>query len=526
MSCHARATLLSLFTLSCALSSSLGCPSAAPVDAGPDAVDGGSDHDGGHTVVTDDAGVNDGGVSLDAGPGFSGPGPFAPQPDESEGLVNVSSNLMELLEHGQLEGACDAYAADPTNRRKKLLCGKSMFFYEGFDTIGVPAALMDFFGTKLPDVIGPAFSNLGMIEDPTSSEGRPLGVGRGAPLGTVETLAFTCASCHFAKLDDGRFAVGAPNHDYDYGGHILTIMIAPGRIAPGFDPADFHPDAIAKVQPVLDALDASMSLRLQLLFQVLPLIGASDGAVTVSVEDQGHYAHWLSGTMDFLMAPLPIDDAVHTVSKILALWGIPRASEEALFAMPHAMLAWTGGADSLHTFLEGFVAIGEGAENAWPSERLDPLAEYIYSLRAPTALEATSPSLIDEGRALFTSVGCIDCHDGPRASGRRTYTFEEIGTDDAMRFWGDPTLSGTLCCGLGDDDTALTHGIKSPRLTGAAYFKRFLHNGSVSSLEELLCRDGPRDLVTTFAYGNQGHEDGCALSVDDKDALIAFMRTL
>jgi hypothetical protein len=37
--------------------------------------------------------------------------PFAPQPDTSEGLTNVSSDLMALLEGGSLRGACDAYWA-------------------------------------------------------------------------------------------------------------------------------------------------------------------------------------------------------------------------------------------------------------------------------------------------------------------------------------------------------------------------------------------------------------------------------
>ena len=73
--------------------------------------------------------------------------PFRAQPDTSEGLTNTSANLEALLEGGALPGACAAWEADPTDRRKKLLCGKSMFFYEGFGTIGVPTALYDFFGT-------------------------------------------------------------------------------------------------------------------------------------------------------------------------------------------------------------------------------------------------------------------------------------------------------------------------------------------------------------------------------------------
>ena len=64
--------------------------------------------------------------------------PFAPLEIRDEGLINTSFDLDEVLEFGSLEGACDAWEADPNDRRKMLLCGKRMFFYEGFGTLGIP----------------------------------------------------------------------------------------------------------------------------------------------------------------------------------------------------------------------------------------------------------------------------------------------------------------------------------------------------------------------------------------------------
>jgi len=442
--------------------------------------------------------------------------PFAAQADTSEGLVNVSDDLEALLEHGALDGACDRFRESPEDRRLKLLCGKSMFFYEGFGTIGIPEAILDGFGDL--SSMGTAYAKLGLIPDPYGPPGRALGFGPGAPLENVDTLAMTCASCHFGRLPDGRYAVGAPNLDYEYGAHMLALTLAPAAIAPGFDPSGHHPDALAKIAPLLDELDQSPLLSAQLLLSMAPMAGLADEVPQMDWETEGHYARWEPGTMDFVISPLPLDDGVHTVSKIGALYAIPTDEEMAEAGMEHAMLAWTGAAVSLMQFLDGFVRIGDGG--GWTEEDLEPLRDYILSLRAPSV-----PAHTGDGAEVFASAGCLSCHGGPRGSGTRVYSFEEIGTDDALRYWGDPELTGKPCCGLTDDPSVtLTHGVKSPRLVGLWGMARFLHNGSVESLEELLCVGGPRVQIDEEAYGNQGHLFGCDLPEADKLALLDYLR--
>jgi hypothetical protein len=444
--------------------------------------------------------------------------PFAERPDVSEGLVNVSHDLDALLEFGALEGACDRYREAPDDRRLKLMCGKSMFFYEGFGTIGIPTVLLDGLGSSLSS-LGEAYENLGLIADPYGPVGRPLGFGLGAPLEDVETLAMTCGSCHFGRLPDGRYAVGAPNHDYEYGAHMLALTLAPSAIAPGFDASTHHPDALAKLEPLLTELDENPLFSAQLLLQMLPMASLADEVPQMDWETEGHYAHWSPGTMDFVIAPLPIDDGVHTVSKIAALYGIPTDAEMADAGMPHAMLAWTGAAVSLTEFLDGFVRIGDGGD--YTAADLEPLRDYILSLRPPPVDPDNGT-----GEQVFAEAGCLSCHSGPQGSGTRVYTFEEVETDDALRYWGDPELTGRPCCGLTDDpNVTLTHGVKSPRLVGLWGMGRFLHNGSVESLEELLCVDGPRSVIDEPAYGNQGHAYGCALSLSDKEALLDYLRS-
>jgi hypothetical protein len=477
---------------------------AADRDAGPNEVADGGD-------APDDAGV-----ALD---------PFAELPDTSEGLTNVSADIEALLENGALDGACDRWEADPTDRRKKLMCGKSMFFYEDFDTGGVPAPLVDFATQNFPNEIGAGFERLGMVPDPYSTESRPLGLSPGPPLGSVESLVYTCAACHFGQLPDGRYAVGAANHRFEYGKQILAIAVMPQTVSPSFDPAEHHPAALAKVQPMVDRLEADRALRIRLLLELLPLLGQANQP-TFTYEMEGWYASWPAGTMDFLIAPLPLDDGVHTVSKILPLWDLPEPAEQQAYGMPHAMLAWTGGAQSLESFLDGFVKIGGGPPEDWPPERLEPLRDYIFSLRSPEPLTPPDASAVRRGRDAFATHGCADCHSGPRGSGTTTYTFEEIGTDDAMMYWGDPELTGQPCCGLGDGSTELTHAIKSPRLAGIWAHGRFLHNGSLGSLDELFCLDGPRTSTTADALSTAGHEMTCDLARQDKVDLVAFLRSL
>jgi hypothetical protein len=450
---------------------------------------------------------------------------FAAQPDTSEGLVNVSADLEALLEHGTLATACAESAADPGDRRKRLRCGKAMFFHEGFGTAGVPRPLVTWLLDSFPDEVGRGFAQVGMIADPFSAEGLPLGLAPGAPLGSVETLAFTCASCHFARLPDGRYAVGAPNHDYAYGRMNLMIAVLPALALPGADPADHDPEALAAIQPLRDRMAADPSIQTALFQALLPLITSGGASMPAfSADNERHYARWRTGTMDFFIQPLPFDDQVHTISKISALWGLPDAGELAAHGIDSEMLGWTGGTASLENFLASFVLLGGGDPAPWPGGRLAPLADYVRSLRAPTPPQAPPAELVARGRAVYREA-CQVCHGGPRGMGAEIYAYDEIGTDDALRWWADgPDRDGELCCGLSfEPGDSLTHGIKSPRLVGLWAQSRFLHNGALDSLDQLLCV-APRAGIREPAYGDAGHDYGCDRDDADRAALLAYLR--
>jgi len=184
-------------------------------------------------------------VALAAGCGDStAPDPLAPGPDRSAGLTDVAADLDVVLEHGALPDACTAARAQPSDRRLHLLCGKSMFFYESFGTSGVPTALVQLLLDHFADQVGPGFSAFGLVADPSSPKHWPLGLAPTTPVAKgVDALAFTCASCHFARLPDGRYAVGAPNHAYAYGRHTLALALFP-QVALG-GPGAHDPEALA-----------------------------------------------------------------------------------------------------------------------------------------------------------------------------------------------------------------------------------------------------------------------------------------
>ncbi len=464
-----------------------------------------------------------GGETSDGGLWGSYGDPFAAQAEPAVALTNVSTSLNDVLENGDLEGACDRYANDPSNEVEKLLCGKWMFFYEGFGTSGVPKPLVDFLLKHFQEELGIGFSKLGLVADPSSEAGYPLGM---APNEEETHISFTCASCHFAPLPDGRFSVGAPNLDYEYGLHTLTFSAFPLVVVNGMGGLGLgqpvHPDALERIQPLVDKMDASWGLKAQFMMNMMSLMGQE--LPEFPEEQQAQYARWLPGTMDFIASPLPLDDGVDVVSKISAIYGIPTSEEGEEAGMLHAMLGSAGNTQTTEGFLELFVDFGGGEPSAWDSEDFEPLLAYIESLRPPKPPQQPE-ELVEAGEQVFVEAGCVDCHQGPRGSGVRLFSFEEIGTDDALKQWMDPGLTGEPCCEKGLEDHPLTYSLKSPRLVGLWAMERFLHNGSVGSLDELLCLGPATTPIDEIAYGNGGHEFGCDLSTEDKVALITYLES-
>jgi len=446
--------------------------------------------------------------------------PFPVDDSYEYGLTNTSFVLEEVLEYGALEDACELYSQFPNDEDLQLRCGKAMFFYEGFGGLGIPQPLLDFVSTKFPDELGPAFSEYGMIPDPYSEEGRPIGYGVGSPMGSVETLAYSCASCHFGQLPDGRYSVGMSNNQYATGKQFLSLMLLPQSVMPGFDDSEHDPDALAIIEPLREKLRSSPLLFAQMGWNLLPLLWESDmSAASITRDVEEAYASWKTGTMDVFIPPLPIDDEIHIVSKIPTIWSIPNQTEQHEFEMESAMLSWSGGSPSLDHFVNGFLALGDS--ESWTIEDVEPLLAYLETLKAPSTLDYIDEMYVDKGQGLFNAE-CLSCHQGYQGSSIELYSFEEIGTDDQMKYILDADLDGVPVFGV---EATPTHQIKAPRLTGVWAKERLLHNGSVNSLEELFCMNGPRNDNRPI-FGNVGHTYGCDWSENEKIHIIEFLQSI
>jgi hypothetical protein len=180
----------------------------------------------------------------------------------------------------------------------------------------------------------------------------------------------------------------------------------------------------------------------------------------------------------------------------------------------------------------GFFA--QRAEARYSDEQLYALALYIYSLEPPPnpnrfgALEA-------HGKRVFESEGCDTCHAPPIYTDNRLNPAPgfAVPDDHFKRFdirrrsvGTDPTLTLTTRRGTGY--------YKVPSLKGVWYRGPFEHNGSVATLDDWFDPARLRDdYVPTGwkGYGMRtravkGHEFGLDLSLDDKQALIAFLKSL
>lgn len=167
-------------------------------------------------------------------------------------------------------------------------------------------------------------------------------------------------------------------------------------------------------------------------------------------------------------------------------------------------------------------------------EQLFALALYVYSLKPPP-----NPNKFDRlasrGQKVFEREGCAACHTPPLYTNNALVPVDgfQVPTEHRKTYeilWSsvgtDPRLALQTRRGTGY--------YKVPSLKGVWYRGPFEHNGSVATLEDWFdSRRLSDDYVPTGFRGAdvnvraiKGHVFGLALSVADRKALIAFLKTL
>lgn len=195
------------------------------------------------------------------------------------------------------------------------------------------------------------------------------------------------------------------------------------------------------------------------------------------------------------------------------------------------------GADLLSSYGE-FHPKGElpdpATESRYSDEQLYALALYVYSLKPPT-----NPNRFDalaaRGKKVFEQEGCAMCHTPP------LYTNNQLTPVDGFKIPDEHRKRyAILPMSVGTDPRLTlksrrgTGYYKVPSLKGVWYRGPFEHNGSVATLEDWFDPSRLRDdyVPTGFrGYGVKtravkGHRFGLGLAIEDRKALIAFLKTL
>jgi cytochrome c5 len=164
---------------------------------------------------------------------------------------------------------------------------------------------------------------------------------------------------------------------------------------------------------------------------------------------------------------------------------------------------------SLAVRLETLIITSNAGTIRPPREVALGLAAYVWSLSEtiPKAAPRTAEEL--RGQGLFAA-SCASCHAPPGYTGAPV-ALGEVGTDPA----------------LGRSAERGTGRYRVPSLRGVSVRGQLLHDGSLSTVEEVLAPGRMQaGYVSRRGGAVVGHVYGLSLSEEDRAALAAFLRTL
>jgi hypothetical protein len=350
--------------------------------------------------------------------------------------------------------------------------------------------------------------------------------------GEVDLGDFACGFCHTRVMADGNVLKGAQgNFPFEK------------SKAWGFQKPSTTPDQLAKKEAALRQLDRGLFAAPWVIPDPLKAMDSLTFDQLVSAHESipsgvigRHRAN--------LFYPVQVPDLIGVKDRrYLDHTGLQKQRSIADL-MRYA--AFNQGADDLATY-DGFIpadmlhsttrpdatdpiAVG----GRYSDEQLYALASYLYSLQPP-ANPNKFDSLAARGQKIFTDQACVVCHTPPLYTSNKLTPAEgfNVTTDARANFdilaisvGTDPNLTMKTRRGTGY--------YKVPSLKGVWYRGMFGHSGWCASLEDWLDPHRTQDdyVPTGFkpygakTFAVKGHPFGLDLSVEDRKALIAFLKTL
>jgi hypothetical protein len=397
-------------------------------------------------------------------------------------------------------------------------------------------------------------------------------------LGVIPRVAPNCAFCHQGSYrlhanDPATFVPAGAGTRVNIQG-FLRFLVAIGRHKERFT-AD-------KVMAAITAIyDMPLGERLLYRYLLIPAVRSAfaEQATRFAWMDSRPDCprpDWGPGRIDpfnpvkFSNLHLP-DDCTIGNSDIMPLWDLNQLTNTAREYSLH----WDGLNSSLQeTSISG--AIGDGMSYqgyTGAKGTLDVIINFIRLQKPPpspfsTGLNADDPYRVDaaqvaKGQALYQAQ-CANCHEPDGARFRTVISATELGTDrHRIDMWTEAAKDRYSNYRDGGYNWGFhafhkTNGYLANELTGLWLRGPYLHNGSVPTLRDLLALPSQRpqkfyrgyDLVdpadggfvsragtpaerfgtlydtTSPGNGNSGHLYGTNLSDQDKESLLAFLKTL
>ncbi len=424
-------------------------------------------------------------------------------------------------------------------------------------TVGVPywlwIVLPEVFPDKLPNRPGNAYAKLGFTyETPTSD----LPIGATKSNDWIPRVGLNCATCHVGAYRDApgatpKIVLGMPAHQMDLQSY-ARFLSACAR-----DPR-FNTDTLVaamKKHPDFGFFDG-------LAYKLLVISRTKDGIL-----ERDPRIAWFDkrppqgpGRVDTFnpyksMFPkethFDTDDTVGTAD-LPSLWN--QRMRQGLW------LHWDGNNNSVEERNKS-AAIGAGATpDSLDIGALDRIAEWILDLKPPAfPAERVNKTLADAGKPIYQQ-HCASCHDIGQPRVGQTTDIAEIGTDPERLRSFTPALATQMnTIGTGKpwrfSHFRKTNGYAGMPLDGVWLRAPYLHNGSVPTLRALLLLDerparfyraydvydwqgvgfvssGPDAEkggvlfdTTLRGNGNGGHTYGRDLSVQDREAVLEYLKT-
>ena len=426
------------------------------------------------------------------------------------------------------------------------------------ETVGVPyhlwRVLPEVFADKLPNRPGTGYARLGFIYETPSSD-LPIGASKSG--GLIPRVGLNCATCHvgtYRETPDAapRVVMGMPAHQMDLQAYARFLS------AVAKDPR-FNTDvlmAAMKKQPGFGFFDG-------LLYRWLAIGRTKDGILERDpriawfdkrppqgpgrVDTFNPYKSMFAAATRF-----DEDETVGTVD-LPSLWN--QRIRQGMW------LHWDGNNNSVDERNKS-AAIGAGATpDSLDLDALGRVAAWALDLKPPAYPAARINASLAASGAPIYSQHCATCHEPGQPQVGQVVDIAEIGTDPERVRSFTPELAVQMnTIGTGRpwrfSHFRKTNGYAAMPLDGIWLRAPYLHNGSVPTLRALLFLDerpsrfyraydvydwrgvgfvssGPDaeregTLFDTAVRGNAngGHAYGRTLSVEDREALLEYLKTL